>query len=120
MPIKLKRIYEPPSGSDGVRILVERLWPRGMKKESAKIDVWFKEASPSHELRKWYGHDISKWAEFRNRYFRELSERSEVLEPVLEISGKKTVTFLFSSREEKYNSARALKEYIESISGEPS
>lgn len=110
--IKTKRIYEKPSKSDGFRVLVDRLWPRGLTKEKAQVDLWLKEIAPSHGLRKWYGHDPDKWPEFRKRYFRELKEINGGL--LEQITGKKgTVTLLFSSKEEKINNAAALKEYIE-------
>ncbi len=111
--IKVKRIYDPPEGGDGFRILVDRLWPRGLSKEKARVDLWLKEISPSNELRKWYGHDPAKWAEFKKRYFQEIKERREEMNLLLEKAGEGTVTFLFSSQEEKLNNAAALKEFVE-------
>jgi uncharacterized protein YeaO (DUF488 family) len=111
--IKIKRIYEPPAGDDGFRILVDRLWPRGMSKDRAKVDLWLKEISPSNELRKWYGHDPAKWAEFKKRYFQEIQGRREEFDLPREKAGEGTVTFLFSSQEEKLNNAAALKEFVE-------
>ncbi len=113
MPISLKRAYETPSRSDGCRILVERLWPRGVSKRDAKIDLWAKEAAPSTELRRWFNHEPAKWAEFKRRYFKELGARQESLEPILEHVRSGQVTFVFASRESRFNNAVALKEYVE-------
>ena len=113
MPILLKRVYEPPSQSDGYRILVERLWPRGVSKQDAKIDLWAKETAPSTELRRWFDHDPAKWAEFKRRYFTELRAELESLEPLLERVRAGQVTFVFASRELRFNNAVALKEYVE-------
>jgi uncharacterized protein YeaO (DUF488 family) len=111
--ISLKRAYEKPSPSDGCRILVERLWPRGLAKQDVKIDLWPKEAAPSTELRRWFNHEPDKWAEFKRRYVRELGARRESLEPMLERVRGGRVTFVFASRESQFNNAVALKEYVE-------
>ena len=111
--IKIKRVYNPPDETDGKRILVERLWPRGIKKENAKITEWIKEIAPSTELRKWYKHDISKWEEFRVKYKDELKTKKEEIEELREMSSKNTVTFIYSAHDEKHNSAVVLKEFIE-------
>lgn len=113
MPIFLKRAYEKPSAEDGKRILVERLWPRGLRKENAKVDEWLKEVSPSTELRKWYSHDQAKWTEFKTRYWSELDAEKVAVLGLAEESRVQRVTLLFGSKEEKLNSAAALKEYIE-------
>ena len=113
MGIRIKRVYEPPDKKDGYRVLIDRLWPRGMKKEDAGIDEWVKEIAPSNELRKWYSHDPVKWEEFKRRYFAELESRREAVEKLLGTVSKDPVTFLFSSKEAKLNNAVALKEYIE-------
>ena len=113
MPISLKRVYEPPSRSDGCRILVERLWPRGLSKQEARIDVWPKEAAPSTELRRWFNHEPDKWADFKPRYFKELRARQETVQPILERVRAGQVTFVFASRESRFNNAAALKEYVE-------
>ncbi len=113
MLIALKRAYETPLRSDGCRILVERLWPRGLSKQDAKIDLWSKEAAPSTELRRWFNHDPDKWAEFKRRYFKELRARDQSLEPILERVRAARVTFVFASRESRFNNAVALKEYLE-------
>ena len=113
MPILLKRAYEKAAPEDGERILVERLWPRGLKKEDAKIDEWLKDLAPSTELRKWYGHDPSKWAQFKEKYWKELKDKEAALSKLAKESKQNTVTFVFGSKEEKLNNAAALKEYIE-------
>ena len=113
--IRIKRVYEDPEEIDGRRILVDRLWARGLSKEKAKVDVWIKEIAPSTELRRWYGHDPHKWAEFKNRYIAELEASPENVETILEEVQAGIVTFLYSSKEEQLNNAVALKEYIESI-----
>jgi uncharacterized protein YeaO (DUF488 family) len=110
--ILLKRVYEPAHHSDGYRILVERLWPRGISRRKAKIDLWAKNIAPSTELRRWFSHDPAKWTEFRRRYFRELKAGSESLGPVLERLRAGRVTFVFSSRETKFNTAVALRDYV--------
>lgn len=112
MPIKLKRVYEEPQTSDGKRVLIERLWPRGLSKDKACVDLWVKEAAPSTGLRKWFDHDPSKWEEFKKRYFAELDANPEALKPILEIPGNETVTFVFASKEETYNNSAALREYL--------
>ena len=113
MPIALKRAYEARSRSDGHRILVERLWPRGLSKQDAKIDLWAKDAAPSPELRRWFDHDPKKWTEFKRRYFKELETRHAALEPILKRVRTGRVTFVFASREARFNNAVALKEYVE-------
>lgn len=113
MPILLKRIYEKPTKQDGFRVLVERLWPRGLAKTEAKIDLWLKEAAPSSELRKWFSHDSSKWKEFKKRYFAELDQQIKILSPILKRTQHENVTFVVASREERFNNAVALKEYLE-------
>ncbi len=113
MSISLKRAYETPSRSDGCRILVERLWPRGLSKQDAKMDLWPKDAAPSTELRRWFNHDPDKWVEFKRRYFKELRDRRESLEPIIERVQAGRVTFVFASRETRFNNAVALKEYVE-------
>jgi len=110
--IKIKRIYDAPSDDDGIRILVDRLWPRGLSKEKAKVDLWFKEIAPSNELRKWYGHDPKKWTEFRKRYFNDLDMKRELVNQIVQKMKEGHVTLLYSSKEEKINNAAALKEYI--------
>lgn len=114
MGIKLKRVYEQPDASDGVRILVERLWPRGLSKDKAKVDFWLKDVAPSTELRKWFNHDRDKWKEFKNQYYAELNQKSEAIKPILDLKGK-DITFVFGSKEEQFNNAQALKEYVDNL-----
>jgi uncharacterized protein YeaO (DUF488 family) len=111
--IKIKRVYDPISADDGKRILVDRLWPRGIKKEKAHIDEWVKEIAPSNELRKWYSHDPAKWAEFKKRYKQEIAGETERLEKIKAEARKQTVTLLFSSKELERNNAVALKEMLD-------
>ena len=113
MDIEIKRVYEPASKDDGYRVLVDRLWPRGMKKEEAKFDLWLREVAPSNSLRKWYGHDPERWEEFKKRYARELEDKKELVEQIESKAKDERVTLLFSSKEEHNNNAQALKEYIE-------
>lgn len=110
---KTKRIYEEYSEDDGYRVLVDRLWPRGISKEDAKLDEWLKEVAPSTELRKWYGHDIEKFEAFRQRYHAELNEKKEVLNRLLGIAGHQKVTLLYAARDEQHNQAVVLREYLE-------
>lgn len=110
--IKIKRVYESPADADGTRFLVERLWPRGMKKEALHMDEWLKEVAPSDGLRRWFGHDPDKWGEFRDRYFAELDEKPEALKPIAEASRKGDVTLLYSARDRERNNAAALKDYL--------
>ncbi len=113
MTIKLKRAYEKPESGDGIRILVERLWPRGVSKKDAKLDLWLKDVAPSNELRKWYGHDPEKWTEFKKRYFAELDGEKAAVDELRNAVKEKDVTFVYGSKEETYNSAAALREYLE-------
>lgn len=113
--IKLKRAYEPPEKGDGLRVLVDRLWPRGVSKQSAHIDHWLKEIAPSDALRKWFSHDPSKWNEFRKRYVRELEKCPEAVAQLKQHVGKGVTTLVYSAKDEQHNNAVALKEYLESI-----
>lgn len=113
MKFTVKRVYNKPAKNDGLRILVDRLWPRGLSKEKARIDYWPKDIAPSNELRKWYGHDPDKWKEFRQRYFRELDENAGAVSELLETIGNKPATLMFGSKEVEFNNAVALKEYLE-------
>jgi uncharacterized protein YeaO (DUF488 family) len=111
--IKLERVYDKRSSADGKHYLVERLWPRGIKKTSLHLDGWFKDAAPSTALRKWFSHDPEKWEEFRRRYFAELDRAPETWEPILQSARKNTVTLLYSSHDTEHNNAVALKQYLE-------
>jgi uncharacterized protein YeaO (DUF488 family) len=111
--IRLKRAYERPSPEDGKRILVERLWPRGMKKEALPLDDWLKEVAPSPALRRWFSHDPNKWAEFRRRYFAELDQNSGVCENLRSAARKGRICLIYSSHDTEHNAAVALKDYLE-------
>jgi len=108
MSISLKRVYAKPAPDDGMRILVDRIWPRGMKKEEAKIDLWLKDIAPSTELRKWFGHDPERWSGFQARYRAEL-EGSEALAELRKLSRKGKVTLVYGARDEKHNNALVLR-----------
>lgn len=110
--ISLKRVYDPAAKTDGIRILVDRLWPRGLTKERAKVDVWLKDVAPSDDLRKWFAHDPAKWEEFKERYAQELKSKGEILKVVESEMQKGTVTLVFSAKDEKYNNAVVLKEHL--------
>ncbi len=110
--IKIKRIYEPASADDGKRIYIDRLWPREMKKEEVKIDEWLKEISPSDILRKWFGHDPSRYEEFKKRYIKELGPHSQILERIKKEGKRETVTLLFSAKDVEHNNATVLQEII--------
>jgi uncharacterized protein YeaO (DUF488 family) len=112
--IKTKRIYESPAEEDGFRILVDRLWPRGVQKEKVKIDLWLKEVAPSDELRKWFAHDPKKWEEFRKKYEKELAEKQGLLSEIRRKEKEKsTITLLYSARDTEHNNAVALKIILE-------
>ncbi len=113
MKIQIKRIYEPIGDNDGQRILIDRLWPRGIKKETLALTFWAKGIAPSNELRKWYSHDPEKWNEFKAKYFAELDKNPDGLNELRKHLKGNTVTFVFSSKELKLNNAYALQEYIE-------
>jgi uncharacterized protein YeaO (DUF488 family) len=111
--IQLKRAYDKQGKTDGARFLVERLWPRGVKKTSLPIVAWLKDAAPSTELRKWFSHDPARWLEFRRRYFAELRSRPDAWMPLVEAAGKGTVTLIYSSHDEEHNNAVALEEFLD-------
>jgi uncharacterized protein YeaO (DUF488 family) len=111
--IRLKRVYEEPARDDGTRILVERLWPRGVSKEKAAIDLWLKDVAPSTGLRKWYGHDQGKWEDFCRRYRAELDDKRAVLDDLKRRVKEGPVTFVFAARDEEHSSALVLREYLE-------
>ena len=113
MSIDVKRAYEPPAKSDGCRILVDRIWPRGIAKDDLQIDAWLKDLAPSTGLRKWFGHDPAKWDEFRKRYAMELEQRSEALEELVEKAEAGHVTLVFGAKDSEHNNAVALKEHLE-------
>jgi uncharacterized protein YeaO (DUF488 family) len=111
--IRIKRVYTPATKEDGQRFLVDRLWPRGIKKENLVIQAWFKDVAPSNELRHWYGHDPDKWCEFNERYFKELDDCPETWQPLLEAARKGDITLLFSTTELERNNAVSLRAYLE-------
>jgi uncharacterized protein YeaO (DUF488 family) len=107
---KVKRIYEAAEPADGYRVLVDRIWPRGMSKEQAHVDLWMKEIAPSDQLRKWFGHDPKRWAEFQKRYREELGKKAELMKQMRELEHKhRKVTLVFSARDEQHNQAVALQ-----------
>jgi len=112
LKLEIKRVYEEPSRADGTRILVDRLWPRGLTKEKAKVDIWLKDIAPSTELRKWFGHDPDKWAEFKARYRRELKSKADLLDEVKEKAAKGPVTLVYGAKDEVHNEAVVLEELL--------
>jgi uncharacterized protein YeaO (DUF488 family) len=110
--IRVKRTYDPPAADDGRRILVERLWPRGMRKDAVAADAWLKDVAPSTELRQWFGHRADRWEDFRRRYAEELDANPGAWEPLLDAAGRGTVTLLYSSRDTAHNAAVALRDYL--------
>jgi uncharacterized protein YeaO (DUF488 family) len=110
--LAVKRAYEPPASADGQRVLVDRVWPRGVKKEVLELDDWLKDVAPSTKLRKWFGHDPEKWDEFRDRYFRELDAQPDAVAALLERGAKNKVTLVYGARDTAHNQAVALKDYL--------
>ena len=110
--IRLKRIYDEPSQEDGIRILVDKLWPRGVSKDKAELDMWLKEVAPSDDLRKWFSHDPGKWKEFKERYFKELDQKTEYVDQIIERAEDNDVTLLYAAKDEEYNNAVVLMEYV--------
>ncbi len=114
MMIKIKRPYQPPEETDGFRILVDRLWPRGVSKEKAKVDLWLKEIAPSDDLRKWFAHDPEKWSQFQKRYREELKNKNSLLSTIRDLEKENgTVTLVYAAKDEKHNNAVVLKEKIQ-------
>jgi uncharacterized protein YeaO (DUF488 family) len=114
MTIELKRAYEKPSSRDGFRVLVDRMWPRGVRKDELKIDEWLKDASPSTELRKWFGHDPARYSQFKRRYKSELRKHPEAIESLRHKAVEGRLTLVYSAKDEQHNNATVLKELIES------
>ena len=110
---RIKRTYDPPARGDGQRILVERLWPRGMTKEALKADAWLKQVAPSKELRKWFGHRPERWEEFARRYRKELAANASAWQPLLDAENRGPVTLLYSARDTLHNGAIVLRDYVE-------
>lgn len=115
--IKIKRAYEPSAAGDGKRYLVDRLWPRGVKKSALHIEAWLKDAAPTRDLIAWFGHDPKKWTEFRRRYRKQMAGNREALDPILKSARRGRVTLVYGARDEKHNNALVLKEYAESRLG---
>ena len=111
--IKLKRAYEKPAKDDGERILVERLWPRGVTKAKAKLDLWLKDVAPSTELRKWFGHDPDRWIEFRQRYRKELKQKADQIKLLRRKAREGTITLIYAARDEVHNGALVLKQFLQ-------
>lgn len=120
MDIRIKRVYEPPAPEDGFRVLVDRLWPRGLKKEDAALDAWKKEVAPSDALRRWFGHNPDRWEEFRRRYEAELEERPEVVDWLLERARAGRLTLCYGARDPEHNQAVVLRDYLLRKAGEAS
>jgi uncharacterized protein YeaO (DUF488 family) len=114
MNIKIKRAYEQANKDDGVRILVDRLWPRGLTKEKASVDLWLKDIAPSTELRKWFGHDPDKWKSFRGRYETEIRHNQDLIKVLKQKAREGTITLVHAARDEKHNEALVLKRFLES------
>ena len=112
MKFKLRRVYESPAADDGLRVLVDRIWPRGVAKEDLKFDLWMKEVAPSTELRKWFGHDPAKWKKFLVRYHRELDEQPELVEKLRSLARKGNVTLLYAAKDEAHNNAVGLRGHL--------
>ena len=112
MKFKLRRVYESPVADDGLRVLVDRIWPRGVAKEDLKFDLWMKEVAPSTELRKWFGHDPAKWKKFLVRYHRELDEQPELVEKLRSLARKGNVTLLYAAKDEAHNNAVGLRGHL--------
>src|SRR5688572_14866339 len=113
MNIKIKRVYEQPDRKDGERILVDRLWPRGLTKEKAHVDLWIKEIAPSTELRKWFGHDPKKWKNFRRRYETEIRHKEDLMKVLKQKAREGTITLIYGARDEKHNEALVLRQFLE-------
>ena len=111
--IRLKRAYDKPAKNDGRRVLVDRLWPRGVKKEALELDDWFKEVAPSDDLRRWFGHDPERWEEFRQRYSEELQSQQPLVDDLCSTARQGRLTLVFAASDEEHNNAVALKEYLQ-------
>ena len=113
MPIELKRAYDGAAGDDGRRVLVDRIWPRGIAKDELRIDAWLKDLAPSTGLRKWFAHDVTRWQEFKRRYFDELAAQAETIDALVAQASTGRVTLVFAAGDREHNNAVALKEYLE-------
>ncbi len=119
MNIQLKRAYEPPEASDGARVLVDRLWPRGISKEAAHLDLWLREIAPSTELRRWFGHDPERWEEFRRRYRKELADQPDLVEQLRALAKKGTLTLVYGAKDEEHNDAVVLQQLLKEKGAHP-
>ncbi|AYG95683.1 DUF488 domain-containing protein [Brevundimonas naejangsanensis] len=117
MKVALKRVYEPPAAGDGTRILVDRLWPRGLTKEKAHVDLWLKEVAPSTELRRWFGHDPARWAEFQRRYHDELKANPDAVAELKAAIGARPATLVYGARDEEHNDAVVLADWLATSAG---
>lgn len=116
MMIKIKRAYQLPEDEDGYRILVDRLWPRGVSKEKVKLDLWLKEVAPSDDLRKWFSHDPGKWSEFQERYWEELKDKKNLLSKIKDLEKEKgTITLVYAAKDEEHNDAVVLRDKLQSV-----
>lgn len=115
--VRIKRIYEPPAKDDGARILIDRIWPRGISKKAAALTLWFKDAAPSTGLRKWFGHDPARWTEFQKRYRAELQNNRQALDDLSELAGTGRVTLLYATHDTEHNHALILADYLRRHSG---
>lgn len=115
MSIRLKRVYDKPAKADGWRVLIDRIWPRGLKKEQARVDGWIKEIAPSTKLRRWFGHDPAKWKEFKKRYSAELDDQRGRIEQLAQQAKKRKITLLFGARDTEHNNAVVLKEHLQKL-----
>lgn len=113
MTVRIKRIYEPAEPGDGTRVLIDRLWPRGISKEDAALDRWIKDISPSDELRRWFDHDPKRWEEFNERYREEIAHQQDIIDELHELADGETVTLLYAAKDENHNNAIVLKNILE-------
>lgn len=118
MQIQVKRAYEQPGNGEGFRVLVDRVWPRGIRKDELQLDSWLKEIAPSTELRKWFGHDAERWEEFKRRYFVELAGRRQLLANLLSMAKGGRLTLVYGAKDEQHNNAVALKIYLEALAAD--
>jgi uncharacterized protein YeaO (DUF488 family) len=115
MGIRTKRVYDKNAKNDGLRILVDRVWPRGIRKDKAELDDWLKDVAPSTELRKWFGHDPEKWSQFKQKYFKELEKKKDLVDRIADQAGQHTVTLLYAAKDRDHNNAVALKDYLDGL-----
>ena len=115
MDVAIKRVYEPVEKGDGQRILIDRLWPRGLSKEKAKVDLWFKDIAPSTSLRKWFAHDSEKWPAFQKKYLKELESKGKQVVLIQNLANKGKITLVYGAKEEKYNDAVVLRDYFKNL-----